>query len=1029
MMTKGVSLIILLVLSQVPEGRTCSVESGVVLYMKQCDDKSLAVGQDFVIETFGSTGNVVIHPKDTYSEGLCFDAGEGQLRSSISLQECQQSGTNKPQLFHWSNHTDKVEGSNLVHTASNLCVSIAHNSAKEGASLDLFNCSQQSNMLWTQHVNNGEIVSILSELCITACSDKPSPSPPAPAPPGPLTAVIDSSAAGLSFGGIWAMSANGAARQLFEYPEPTRSEILDLMFLPATGTRWQALKVEIGGDVESSYGSMSSFKHVPDSSKASFKRGVQWWLMQEAKKRNPNLPLYCLSWGMPYWVGNGTFLSPGGVQYHIDYLQGAKTNYNLTFDLIGIWNEAPWSKGYILELRQALDTNGFQDTGIIAPDGSTDFIDAAAKDTTLADAVAAFGIHAHVLPAVEATSTLGKPYYNSENDLVDGAMPQWGGSNTPGLSWPKAFMQNYIEANGTATMLCPAIHGWNQNLGRHNHGPAFFNDPWSGFYQLGAPFFTQAHWTQFTEIGWKFIDSACAEHGNTVYAALMNPNGTDFSFIVVNQQDNNASINLSLGGTLSTRCGSTLQRRQSTEFDYFVDMNPVTIPCNHGHLALQLPPQSITSISSISSAYVGWAKNYHIPARERFPLPYTDTWGNQTKDEPCHMLSPIYGAFEIADGDGANMVCRQAVPQNPGPNAWTHRQNGWPIALFPSGTNYASYVVSVRGQFESAPSVKDEPAAISLCGRVPIFAPAKCQPKDYSLGVCLTLMMKSTTAITWRVTEAQNQYHGGCSGFHLLGNGTLNSQGTYDAMDWYNMTLDFSEGTVRAIVNGIVLGSFTTSLTSGVAAIGTAWNTAIFDSMELKPHTQHPPTPNSFLFDVLPASFAYNTLTGYAGMILDLSSSKYTTSLTVTGLGRFKVSNNSEAHQLGIFRKSDGQWLLAPSDRVMVNFSHCTTDILGFCYSTLESAVTLTTNETYYIVSSENNGGDAFLNMTFSATGADYASYRSGDTFMSYKLPSGLGGSLVTGKVYKAEDDDTWTEIAGITDIDTSFGPINMILS
>ena len=42
--------------------------------------------------------------------------------------------------------------------------------------------------------------------------------------------------------------------------------------------------------------------------------------------------------------------------------------------------------------------------------------------------------------------------------------------------------------------------GWSQTLGRHNHGPAFFNDPWSGFYQLGAAVFSQAHFTQFTSV-------------------------------------------------------------------------------------------------------------------------------------------------------------------------------------------------------------------------------------------------------------------------------------------------------------------------------------------------------------------------------------------------------------------------------------------------------------------------------------------------------------------------------------------------
>ena len=73
-------------------------------------------------------------------------------------------------------------------------------------------------------------------------------------------------------------------------------------------------------------------------------------------------------------------------------------------------------------------------------------------------------------PFAPNQTKVDKPYWNSENDLVDGIMPQWGGTLTPGMSWPKTFLLNYIVANGSATMLCPFIHGWNQNLGRHNHG-------------------------------------------------------------------------------------------------------------------------------------------------------------------------------------------------------------------------------------------------------------------------------------------------------------------------------------------------------------------------------------------------------------------------------------------------------------------------------------------------------------------------------------------------------------------------------
>ena len=53
--------------------------------------------------------------------------------------------------------------------------------------------------------------------------------------------------------------------------------------------------MEIGGDVESSYGSMSSYMHVADPAKASFNRGTTFWLIKEAQKRNPDIPLYVCS--------------------------------------------------------------------------------------------------------------------------------------------------------------------------------------------------------------------------------------------------------------------------------------------------------------------------------------------------------------------------------------------------------------------------------------------------------------------------------------------------------------------------------------------------------------------------------------------------------------------------------------------------------------------------------------------------------------------------------------------------------------
>lgn len=62
--------------------------------------------------------------------------------------------------------------------------------------------------------------------------------------------------------------------------------------------------------------------------------GYEWWLMVEAKKRNPDILLYALSWGVPGWIGNGSFFSQDNIDYHIKWLQGAKQVYGLDILLI-----------------------------------------------------------------------------------------------------------------------------------------------------------------------------------------------------------------------------------------------------------------------------------------------------------------------------------------------------------------------------------------------------------------------------------------------------------------------------------------------------------------------------------------------------------------------------------------------------------------------------------------------------------------------------------------------------------------------
>ena len=79
----------------------------------------------------------------------------------------------------------------------------------------------------------------------------------------------------LLLAGIGALSGGGAtSRLLVSYPPDIQSELLDLLFRPNYGAALQILKVEIGGDAQSTEGTEASHMHTPDD--LSYERGYEW---------------------------------------------------------------------------------------------------------------------------------------------------------------------------------------------------------------------------------------------------------------------------------------------------------------------------------------------------------------------------------------------------------------------------------------------------------------------------------------------------------------------------------------------------------------------------------------------------------------------------------------------------------------------------------------------------------------------------------------------------------------------------------
>src|SRR5262245_30643324 len=80
----------------------------------------------------------------------------------------------------------------------------------------------------------------------------------------PVTKItINGSGGDRVYDGVGAvLGGGGNARYLVDYPHPQRSQILDYLFTPGVGASLQLLKLEIGGDANSTDGAEPSVEHA-----------------------------------------------------------------------------------------------------------------------------------------------------------------------------------------------------------------------------------------------------------------------------------------------------------------------------------------------------------------------------------------------------------------------------------------------------------------------------------------------------------------------------------------------------------------------------------------------------------------------------------------------------------------------------------------------------------------------------------------------------------------------------------------------
>ena len=481
------------------------------------------------------------------------------------------------------------------------------------------------------------------------------------------TIRLSSEASGKQFDGIGAVNGGGATSVLLkDYPEPQRSQIMDMVYKPMFGASVSALLVEIPGDGNSTQGSMPSHSHYQGNH--NYLRGYMWWVMQEVKRRNPALALDATSWSAPAWVGN--YWSDNMVDYYVDWLQGLREVHGLELDALGCHNEKGWNADFAKHLRKAMNERGFREVKLHGfgnwGDRKMEFLKQMQEDKELRDALDA--VCAHTFSEIQLTpeerkiaENMGKPIWNSEDHVY-----------LPGfdclISIVHCFNQNYIVSGATRVINWYDI-GATYPLEPYSKEPPMLiaQEPWSGNYHVREALWGYAHYGQFTRVGWRYIDDGCLNlPGGGSMVTMRDPQTGDYSIIAETKgAKKTQTIKVKIAYGLSTDKLCVWYSDASQQFVRMKDITP-----KGGSFSITLKPDAVYSISTTRGQQKGTFDN--IPASKPFPISYEDDFEQYKNPSEWgylpHYLADLIGCFELVNAPslagragGESGTCLQQV--------------------------------------------------------------------------------------------------------------------------------------------------------------------------------------------------------------------------------------------------------------------------------------------------------------------------------------------------------------------------------
>lgn len=680
------------------------------------------------------------------------------------------------------------------------------------------------------------------------------------------TISLDGHAVGSRFDGIGVVDGGGATSVLLkDYPEPQRSQILDLVYRPKFGASVSALYLEIPGDGNSTQGSMPSHMHTRDD--LNYQRGYMWWVAQEAKKRNQNLTLDGTAWSAPGWIGGNTatcfkgshgdaaFWSPDTIDYYLKWLQGLRKVYGLEMDAIGCRNEKGVSYEFAEQMRAMLDRNGFEKVKLHAFDNwphewGLDFVKDMTTDSQLCKAVNIVSAHM-ISTSPEQKAVLaqkGKPYWNTEEHVY-----KEGFDCEIGIV--KAFNENFIERGATKIVNWYGIAGL-YPMQPYSKTPSMLLawSPWSGHYVVREALWGYAHYGQFTQVGWRYLNHGCGKLlGGGSFVTMKSPDA-DYSIILETKSAKTMQqVRFQVSSDLQDKSLCVWFSDAKEQFVRRTDILP-----ENGEFAITLQPDSIYSLSTTRGQQKGAFDN--IPKVTPFPFPYHETFDEYSEPSQYgylpHYTADIDGSFELVKRpDGKGQCLRQVVPVRP--ISWAP---DWQPYTILGDDHWEDYEISADVYLNAGDSA-------GVMARVnEVGTGYGCIPKGYYLqlthdGQCQLIVVRGKQdkkktvgdAEQQAIIKAQNDDSAG--GEAVLGVVQL---ANISHNQWHKLNLRCQGPVITGLVDGdLVLIATNMLYASGMAGLmagadGKKFTTPYYDNLMIKGINAHAPKPTASLRGQLP---------------------------------------------------------------------------------------------------------------------------------------------------------------------------------